>query len=61
MAECWVNAVLHARIPLDVSVDATNEEKLRAVTAKLDELEIHIPDAAITCGFEDVEDGERVA
>ena len=53
----WVNAVITIRIPLDVPVDATREEKLRAACDVADRIEC---DGVSTVTFEDVEDGEPI-
>lgn len=57
MPERFVNAVVSARIPLDVSPDATKEEKLLAAVAKVDELNLFVEDG-FEVTFEDVVDGE---
>jgi hypothetical protein len=57
MAERWVNAVVKVTIPLDVSVDASQGEKLAASAALTDHFDWP-DDAVITCNVETVEDGE---
>lgn len=60
MTEHWVNAVITIRIPLDVPVDASKEEKLKAACDKADPLVDLYPDEVSVVTFEDVEDGEPV-
>ncbi len=57
MAEYWVNAIVTIRVPLDVAVDASREEKLHAACAAADEIDC---DALTTVTFEDVVDGEPI-
>lgn len=44
MAERWVNAVIRGEIPLDVSPDASDQEKLEAAVAKAEAEKAYIPD-----------------
>jgi hypothetical protein len=60
MADRWVNAVIEIRIPLDVPVDASKEEKLRAVADAMDR--VQMPDTAVAaCRWEVVEDGKPIS
>ena len=55
MSNAYVNAVITIRVPLDVSVDAPREEKLRAACEAADR--ITDVQGAITVNVEDVPDG----
>ena len=60
MGDRWVNAVIEIRIPLDVPVDASREEKLGAVAEAMDL--VQMPDTAVAaCPWEVVEDGEPIS
>lgn len=60
MPERWVNAVIEIRIPLDVPVAASREEKLDAAAEAMDLVDM--PDTAVAaCRWEVVEDGEPVS
>jgi hypothetical protein len=60
MSESWVNAVIEIRIPLDVAVNAPSRDKLDAAAETMDQ--IRMPDnAAASCRWEVVEDGEPIA
>jgi hypothetical protein len=60
MGDRWVNAVIEIRIPLDVPVDASREEKLDAVGQAMDR--VQMPDTAVAAyRWEVVEDGEPVS
>jgi hypothetical protein len=60
MGDRWVNAVIEIRVPLDVPVDASREEKLGAVAEAMDR--IQTPDTAVAaCRWEVVEDGEPIS
>jgi hypothetical protein len=59
MRDRWVNAVIEIRIPLEVPVDASGQEKLDAVVEAMDR--VHMPDSAVAaCRWEVVEGGEPV-
>jgi hypothetical protein len=60
MGDRWVNAVIEIRIPLDVPVDASREEKLDAIGEAMDR--VRMPDTAVAaCRWEVVEDGEPIS
>lgn len=65
MGERWVNAVATIRIPLDVPVNASKEEKLQAACDTVDSL-VGLYRSPFGSGeisvvtFEDVEDGEPI-
>ncbi len=56
----WINAVIEARIPLDVSVDASPAEKLGAAAERTDADDVALPDGGVIY-WEEVEDGEPIA
>lgn len=57
----WVNAVLTFHIPLDVSVEASPEEKREAALEAADNLDYDdLMCAATTVRVEDVDDGELI-
>jgi hypothetical protein len=60
MGDRWVNAVIEIRIPLDVPVEASREEKLGAVAEAMDR--VQMPDNAVAAyRSEVVEDGDPVS
>jgi len=59
MGDRWVNAVIEIKIPLDVPVDASSQEKLDAAVEAMDQ--VHMPSRAVAaCRWEVVEDGEPI-
>jgi hypothetical protein len=60
MGDRLVNAVIEIRIPLDVPVDASREEKLGAVAEAMDRVEMP-GNAVAACRWEVVEDGKRIS
>ena len=59
MADRWVNAKFEITVPLDVSPDASDEDKLAAVEECFERFSDHLgSDATLVFGFETVLDSE---